>query len=586
MKASINQKINDLKIENVRRDQAILRSFRQQEAIFHITLKENFNKDWDDIVKVITEQASHALGVERTGIWLFNDDNTILKCTTVYLYGNNQNLKEEDINCGDFPRYFSSLEEDKVLSIRDVTKDKRIQEFYDNYLKPNSIQSLIDAPIKIQGIIIGVVCFESVSVKRIWTKDEDIFAERIAEEISLFIVENERKKQEKVLNTMQNYLVNIIDSMPSEIITVDSDCVITQWNRKAEMNSGITAQEAIGKRISYVLPFWKNEELNIIKSIKTGLPQYLKKREKTTNSGTVFEDITISPLSGHGQEGAVIRIDDTTDIVHMEEILIQSEKMLSVGGLAAGMAHEINNPLAGMMQTASVLANRLGEKNKVPANRKAAENAGFTMEALQSYMEEREIPRMISIICESGRRIALFVDNMLSFARKSDGYLSAYSINDLLDKTFELAETDYDLKKQYDFKQIKIVKEYDRNLPPVPCEGSKIQQVILNILRNGAEAMFEAGVESPCFIVRTYYDQAKSMICFEIEDNGPGMKSEIRKRIFEPFFTTKPVGIGTGLGLSVSYFIITENHKGNMSVESHDNKGSVFIIQLPVETAG
>jgi len=117
----------------------------------------------------------------------------------------------------------------------------------------------------------------------------------------------------------------------------------------------------------------------------------------------------------------------------------------------------------------------------------------------------------------------------------------------------------------------------------VVCEEGKIEQVFLNLLRNGAEAMQEAGVEQPTFTLQSYYDEKINKVCINITDNGPGMTEETRKRIFEPFFTTKPVGVGTGLGLSVSYFIITENHSGEMTAESELGKGTTFCIKLPCE---
>ncbi|MCF8128159.1 MAG: PAS domain-containing protein [Deltaproteobacteria bacterium] len=118
-----------------------------------------------------------------------------------------------------------------------------------------------------------------------------------------------------------------------------------------------------------------------------------------------------------------------------------------------------------------------------------------------------------------------------------------------------------------------------------PCEGAKIQQVLLNILSNGAQAMQAAGTKSPRLIVRTRFEKGRQMALMEIEDNGPGMDETTRKRVFEPFFTTKPVGVGTGLGLSVSYFIITENHGGEMRVESRPGTGAKFIIRLPLKGA-
>ena len=214
------------------------------------------------------------------------------------------------------------------------------------------------------------------------------------------------------------------------------------------------------------------------------------------------------------------------------------------------------------------------------------------MDAIHAFMEARDIITMLNRIRESGGRAAEIVTNMLSFARKSDSTFSSCDLAKLLDQTADMAGSDYDLKKKFDFRQIEIVHEYEENLPLVPCEASKIQQVLFNLLRNGAEAMQEGDDEDgmmkdesckPRFIIRLAYEKERGMVRVEIEDNGPGIPDEIRRRIFEPFFTTKGEGVGTGLGLSVSYFIIVENHGGEMNVESTPGKGAKFIIKLPIE---
>lgn len=395
----------------------------------------------------------------------------------------------------------------------------------------------------------------------------------------------ERERISEELHNLRNYLSNIIDSMPSLLIGVDNQGKITQWNAAAETSTGISSKEAHGKLLSDVFPRMTLEMDKIYQSIRTGQTVYEPKRPYPRRNGNSFEDVTIYPLAASGFEGAVIRIDDVTDRIRMEEIMIQSEKMLSVGGLAAGMAHEINNPLAGMMQTASVMSSRLGNNDNLDANIKTAKDCGTTMEAIQKYMAARNVPQMLETINTSGRRVADIVQNMLSFARKSDDRTSSHELTELLDKTLDLAATDYDLKKHFDFKLIEIQKEYEDNLPMVPCESAKIQQVFLNILRNGAQAMQDAQTRHPRFILRVYHDDRRKMIALEIEDNGPGMDEETRKRIFEPFFTTKPVGLGTGLGLSVSYFIITENHCGELTVTSAPGAGSTFTILLPTGSA-
>ncbi len=281
---------------------------------------------------------------------------------------------------------------------------------------------------------------------------------------------------------------------------------------------------------------------------------------------------------------------DITERKNSQELLVQNEKMLSVGGLAAGMAHEINNPLGGIIQNTINLENRL-TNNTLSANIAVAEELDIDLEALQRYVSKRGIDRMISSIKEAGGRAAHIVSNMLSFARKTDDEFELHDMVSLLDRTLILASTDYDIKKSYDFKTIDIIKEYDTTTPQVQCEEVKIQQVLLNILRNGAEAMYEhfsqlatdnLNTPPPTFIIRLKNIADLDVVQIEIEDNGPGIPEEIRSRIFEPFYTTKAVGVGTGLGLSVSYFIISENHNGEMYVESEPESGSTFIIRLPI----
>ncbi len=397
----------------------------------------------------------------------------------------------------------------------------------------------------------------------------------------------EQKQAERELRTLQTSLTDIIDSMPSVLVGVDAENRVTQWNKTAEQISGIYARAARGCVLSDVLPWMGPHMALIAESNRSKKVMQRQKLQVTLDNRTCYEDLTIYPLTGNDLEGAVIRLDDVSEKVHMEKMMMQSEKMLSLGGLAAGMAHEINNPLAGMIQTAHLMALRLGGGDDVPANVEAAKTAGTTMAAVRAYMETRGVLPMLETIRRSGKRVADIVENMLDFARKSNASVSSHNLGLLLDKTLELAATDYDLKRHYDFRSIEIQKAYEEIM--VPCHGARIQQVFLNILRNGAQAMQEKMVSQkgyhPCFSLRVAAEKPKKMVCIEIEDNGPGMDEMVCKRIFEPFFTTKPVGIGTGLGLSISYFIVTETHGGQMGVESFPGKGTKFIIRLPAAFA-
>ncbi|MCD4675378.1 MAG: PAS domain S-box protein [Desulfobacula sp.] len=384
-------------------------------------------------------------------------------------------------------------------------------------------------------------------------------------------------KAEKELSTLRKYLSNIINSMPSLLIGINEKGKITHWNFKAEQYTGVNASIAVGQNISRVFPRLKDEMGKIKDTIKNKKILEETKIPNEDKGEVYYENLTVYPLSENGVKGAVIRIDDVTDQVRIEEMMIQSEKMLSLGSLAAGMAHEINNPLAGMMQNAQVMINRLS--TDMPANEKIARQVGVSMDVINAYMEKRKILKFAEVINESGKRAAKIIRNMLSFAKKSESKKRSYNLSEVLDKTIEIACSDYDLKTDYDFKQIEIIREYDTSVPAVYCDESKIQQVFWNILRNGAEAMQETDDQSK-FYLRIY--QSFDMVCVEIKDNGPGMDKKIRKRLFEPFFTTKGKEKGTGLGLAVSYFIIVKDHGGQISIESDKGAGSKFIIQLKI----
>jgi PAS domain S-box-containing protein len=399
-----------------------------------------------------------------------------------------------------------------------------------------------------------------------------------------------RKEGEERILYFKKYLGSIIDSMPSSLIVVDNELNITIVNKKALKVLECDLESLYGQPVMTVFPYI--DEIELIESLASDKSTLIKKHIRQKEGSTIVEDITIFPLNSEGNEGAVIRIDDVSEIHRMEEIMIQGEKMLSVGGLAAGMAHEINNPLAGMIQAAEVIYNRLSSLD-IPANRKAAENAGLELEKLKNYMSNRNILTMLESMRESGARVAEIVENMLSFTSREGGAISTYRISELIDQILELASTDYNLKKHYDFKSIEIIREYEQGLPPIPCEGSRIKQVLLNIFKNGAEAMNALIIEQRMkgiipqkaqFVIRLKYEEKEGMLRIEIEDNGPGMSEEVRRRVFEPFFPTKEVGEGPGLGLSVSYFIIQEKHHGSISVVSEEKGGSCFIIRLPVET--
>ena len=450
----------------------------------------------------------------------------------------------------------------------------------------------ITKPVEVDELLSRLYVHIKISRLQKELKEANRFLEiKVQERTEELVSVNERLREEIAgheaaeteLRILRDYLTNIIDSMPSMLISIDSDGKVTRCNKTFESISGISAEDALGRYLPDLLPDMAEEMGLIHESILSRKTMHKLKRDTDADVKTRCREMNIYPLISNDETGAVIRIDDVTLKMQMEEMMIQEEKMLSIGGLAAGMSHEIKNPLAGIMQTTDVLANRLGMEADTKANRSAAEEAGTRIENIRKFMESRGIFRMLETLKDSGRRINEIVENMLSFAVISSSVTSSHSIPDILDKSLELAELDYSVKGKYDFREIRIIREYEENLPPVICDRAKIQQVFLNILNNGAQAMQAAGAGDYCFILRVFLEKEEEKIRVEIEDNGPGMDETTRARIFEPFFTTKEPGLGSGLGLSVSYFIITENHGGDLLAESGPGSGAKFIIRLPLK---
>jgi len=390
------------------------------------------------------------------------------------------------------------------------------------------------------------------------------------------------KLRESKIQALQLYLSSIINSMPSVLVGVDSNEQITLWNKRAECDTGLCSTKATGTPLEEAFPRLAGDVSLVRLALQSGQTQTISHRVRQKGSERRYEDIAVYPLKDHGLEGVVIRVDDVTEKMRIEEMLIQSEKMLSLGGLAAGMAHEINNPLSVITGSADNIMRRIfGDLKK---NEQAAEECGALLEKVQAYAKKRDIDAMLENIIQAGARTAKIVNNMLGFSRKSTQEAQPVNIAELLDNTVELAVSDYETRK-IGLDHLDITREYQPDVPVVFCDRSKIQQVLFNILRNGVEAMAEKtyrddrprftlrlGVE-PCFLV------------IEIEDNGPGMDEKTRNQVFNAFFTTKESGKGTGLGLSISYFIVTELHNGKMEVSSISGESTCFTVKLPIETA-
>jgi two-component system, NtrC family, sensor kinase len=271
------------------------------------------------------------------------------------------------------------------------------------------------------------------------------------------------------------------------------------------------------------------------------------------------------------------------ELQHTQAKLVQTEKMSSLGQLVAGIAHEINNPV-GFIHS-NILPARDYIQDLLNLIKLYQEHYPQPTGEISQHIEEieldfiiKDLPSLISSMQVGTERIRQIVLSLRNFSRLDEAEIKYVDIHEGLDSTLMILE--HRFKGELHYLPIKVVKKYT-NLPFVECCSGQLNQVFMNILINAIDALKEKNSNQPSIIIKTEVIN-NQYISISIADNGIGISDEIKKKLFDPFFTTKPVGKGTGMGLSISYQIITVNHRGKLFCYSSPGKGAEFIIQIPI----
>jgi two-component system NtrC family sensor kinase len=370
---------------------------------------------------------------------------------------------------------------------------------------------------------------------------------------------SERKRMERELKEANEFLTNLIESSVDGIIVTDMKGNILIFNKGAENILGYHAEEVVGK-------------MNIRSIYPPGVAKEVMEKLKSPDYGGMGK-LTSFPITHRRKDGALIEGDLSASLIYdenggeiasvgifkdlrerlrierelreMQQALLQSEKLAAMGRLTSQIAHELNNPIYGIMNTLELL------KTEIPPESKRR--------------------RILELSLSEIQRLAEMLRNMLSFSKPEEEKRRPVKLNELVEGILLVME------KQMKESNIKVETYFNETLPEVMASTNQMRQVVLNLLKNAKEAMPKGG----SLTVRTRREDDKVMVA--IQDTGVGIPEELRDKIFEAFFTTKQKVKGVGLGLSVCYGIV-KDHGGEIRVESEVDKGTTFTILLPMSS--
>jgi two-component system NtrC family sensor kinase len=502
----------------------------------------NSTLDLDQLLKQIYQQLTLVINAPCYYVALYDEKNNSLNFEI--LIDDKKQYPKTTVPLGDGVVSYV-IRTKKPLLITDLETDLKKLPIKVETIGSNKISSSwLGVPMLTGEKVLGVLAVCSYE-KNAFTEEDLQFFTNITSQAAIAIVNAQLFHQ---VSRGKHEWEQTFDSITDLICLIDPEYKIIRVNRTMAQKLSTKPEQIIGKKCHQVFHNLADSpcpECPHRQAMASKKPFTLEL--KGTSGDEVFLTSAFPRFSSKGEFiGSVYVLRDITEQKRLREQLVQSEKMAAVGQLVSGVAHELNNPLAGVMGYSQLLLmnNNLDAKT-------------------QSYLNK---------ISKESDRAKNIVNNLLTFARKHKPEKKYLDINTILDQTIELRA--YDLK----VSNIQVSKTFDLQLPKTMADFNQLQQVFLNIMNNAHQAIQESKGKGE---IRIRTEKAGEMIRIILEDNGPGIPEENLNKIFEPFFTTKDVGRGTGLGLSISYGIV-QQHGGKIYARSILGQGATFVIELPV----
>jgi PAS domain S-box-containing protein len=445
------------------------------------------------------------------------------------------------------------MKNDKPIVIEELNKSKSGYNFAPDI---QNFKSLAYIPISAkEKKAFGVVRIGSQEYERLSPEDKNVL-ELIGNRIGVAIENANLQKQ--YIKSEEKYR-SLFNNDPNPIFILDADnFTILDTNDRAKEFYGFSRMEMIGRRFQE-LGDEKDEEVDkVLKKLSSEESiLFSKKKHYTRNGRPFYVNINVSRAYYHEREVLIATTTDITESVEKETHLIQAGKMATLGLMAAGMAHEINQPLNVIQICADFILKSMKKGQAVP---------------------EEEMQSLAKDIVDNVRRATDVIKHVRDFARMSEVVRNKVNINDPIRDVFKV------LGNQIKVHQIDLELDLQPDLPYILAEHNRLEQVFINLVTNAIDAMDEkneTGQEKPAGKKLTITSFAQNgHVVVKVSDTGVGMSREVMDKIFEPFFTTKKIGKGTGLGISISYGII-KDYDGAIGIESEVNRGTTFTLTFP-----
>jgi PAS domain S-box-containing protein len=523
-------------------DRAIYkRSYKYRKTLLSISQEISRERNLHKLSQSILDLISNALLIEDIALLLPGEK----KPNTFSVLESKGNLPQSKALVTFESRLFHEFKNKEYLSSFSFAEKKDLQRKFDK-LASQGYHHLL--PLKVENKLIGCLGMGKKKDNTYLSIEDWELLRTISSPVALALenayLYDQVNLRAHELERLKDYSENIIESLTVGVAVLDQKGKVIGWNRVLEKSFGKKEKEVTGNSLMDVLgennfaalfPPDTQQGFRLLSEITMEMP----------DGGKKIFDITKTPLLDNQMDpyGTVIIFEDITEKITMQQQLLTSEKLASIGLLSAGVAHEINTPLTGISSYVQILQKKL-----------TASSHSQVLEKIEAQTD----------------RVARIVKNLLNFARNpSESTFQKIDLSENLREIISLIE--------YKLKNMNIDLDMILHpIEPVWAQGERIQQVFINIILNAMDAMPDGGK------LKIELTQAENQASVVIEDTGTGIKSQHLPHIFDPFFTTKGIGKGTGLGLSISYAIIKE-HEGRVTVDSESGKGSRFVIYIPLD---